>query len=128
MHSEYLTNIKGFEDFINLKTLNLSSNNLSGSINISHSLIQSVNLSFNNITSINLSTTALTELILSNNNLKSLQFIQNVDNLEKLDVSDNNICDDQNLLLISNSKQLQSLVIQGNPICSSNGFINKLIN
>jgi Leucine-rich repeat (LRR) protein len=101
MHSEHLTNIKGFEDFINLKTLNLSSNNLSGSINISHSLIQSVNLSFNNITSINLSTTALTELILSNNNLKSLQFIQNINNLEKLDVSDNNISDDQNLLLIS---------------------------
>jgi len=128
MHSEQLTSLKGIEDCINLKSLNLSSNNLSGSISISHSLISSINLSFNQITTLNLSTSILNELILSNNNITSLQFLNNLDVLHKLDISDNNIRDDQNLLCIANSKNLQSLVIQGNPICSSNGFINKLIN
>jgi len=128
MHSDQLHNLKGIEDCINLKFINLSSNNLNGSINLSHSLIESINLSFNSITSINLSTSLLKELILSNNNISSLHFLKHLDLIEKLDISDNNIRDDQSLLHISESKNLQSLIICGNPICVSNGFINKLLN
>lgn len=122
-----MKSIKGLEDLINLKSLNLSSNHLD-SLTLKHSLLEHVNLSFNQISTLTLLTPLLRELNLSNNRLVNLDFLRGCESLYELDVSDNLIRDDANLVTLAQTRTLSKLCILGNPLCKTHNFVNKLFN
>lgn len=108
----HITNLTGIEHFINLKSLNISNNNIT-SLNLSNNTNLEILLSDNNcLDSIDLrANILLTELIVSNNRLKELD-ISNNNKLIKLVCNDNMISE----LDTTNNSNLSELYCSYNMI------------
>lgn len=112
-----LTSVKGLEHFTNVKELNLSENVLTDSSFLKDmDELEKVDLSYNQFETIEgLSSEYLTDLNVRGNRLTSIDFVQDLNNLQILNVRSNNI---EDLSPVENVEHLAYLNIRGNRVKS----------
>ncbi|MDE6662302.1 MAG: hypothetical protein K2K46_03065 [Lachnospiraceae bacterium] len=128
---------KGIENFVNLKSLDCTFNQLDNLDVSNNTALESLDCTYNNLTELNISNnTALKELRCDNNNLTKLNVSNNIalerlvcnnNNLTELNVSNNTAlkeltCDSNNLteLDVSNNTALESLSCSDNNLTKLN--------